>query len=371
MKVPGTLCGPDGPELLVVVGSGGVGKTTLAASIALRSAAAGLDTLVMTFDPSLRLKDALGVGESVRDGEVEVAQPGPGVLAASLLDARLTFDRLVRRYAPDPAARERILQNRFYDHLAGTLAGILEYMAVERLFEVAKEGRYQRVVLDTPPTRQALDFLDAPRRIVDFLDSGALRLALRSWFDADGKLAATARWGFLGRSVEGFFDRVVGLDLLRDMAEFFQAFGPLFEGFRERAEDVEKLLREPQTQFALVSGPGEERVADTLFFARKLGEAGLNLGPVVVNRVHPRATSAAGASAAPPSAGRELMVWLGERDAGSVTTLRDLLGARHPVVEIPIRGVEPTSIAALDSLGIELEARLAVAQGGSAATREG
>lgn len=348
------------PRLRVVVGSGGVGKTTLAAAIGLRAAARGHRTLVMTFDPSLRLKDALGVGEAARDDVVEVPVDTPGTLSASLLDARRTFDRLVQRYAPTQAARDRILSNRFYDHLAGSLAGILEYMAVERLFEVSTEGSWDQIVLDTPPTRQALDFLEAPRRIVDFLDSGALKVALKPWFDEHGRLAATRRLGFLGRSVEGFFDRAVGLDLLRDMAEFFQAFGPLFEGFRKRAADVEALLRSPETQFTLVSGPGEERVADTLFFARKLGESRLHLGPVVINRVHQRATDDAGDS---DSAGRRLLRWLGERDAESVATLRELLGHAHPVVEIPLRGAEPTSLAALDAFGGDLEQRLARAGG--------
>jgi anion-transporting ArsA/GET3 family ATPase len=346
------------PRLRVVVGSGGVGKTTLAAAIGLRAAARGERTLVMTFDPSLRLKDALGVGEAARDDVVVVPIEAPGTLSASLLDARRTFDRLVQRYAPTQAARDRILGNRFYDHLAGSLAGILEYMAVERLFEVSTEGGWDHIVLDTPPTRQALDFLEAPRRIVDFLDSGALKVALKPWFDEQGHLAATKRLGFLGRSVEGFFDRAVGLDLLRDMAEFFQAFGPLFEGFRKRASDVEALLRSPETQFTLVSGPGEERVADTLFFARKLGESRLHLGPVVVNRVHPRAPNAPDQD---DSSGRQLLRWLGERDAESVATLRELLGHAHPVVEMPLRGAEPTSLAALDALGRDLELRLKAA----------
>lgn len=278
---------PDVTPLLVVVGAGGVGKTTLAAALGLRSARAGHDTLVMTFDPSMRLKDTLGVGDEARDHEVDVKVETPGRLAATLLDARATFDRLVTRYSPDDEARRRILGNRFYHHLAGSLAGILEYMAVERLFEVEGSGRYARLVLDTPPTRQALDFLEAPARIVGFLDSGAIRLALRSWFDRDGRLRPTTRLGGIGRRFERFLDEVVGLDLLRDMAEFFQAFGPLYDGFRERAKEVEELLRSRRTLFVLVAGPGEEGIPDTLFFARRLAEAGYAVGPILVNRVHP------------------------------------------------------------------------------------
>jgi anion-transporting ArsA/GET3 family ATPase len=351
------LGGPQ-PPLIIVVGAGGVGKTTLAAALGLQSAAAGLETLVMTFDPSLRLKDTLGVGEGALDAEVRVKSGTQAGLWASLLDARRTFDRLVERYAPDAAARDRILTNPYYQNLAGSLAGILEYMAVERLWEASQAGRWQRIVLDTPPTRQALDFLEAPQRIVGFLDSGALRLALRPWFDKQGRFKATARWGAVGRGFESWLNQVVGLDLLRDMAEFFQAFSPLFAGFRERAVAVQGLLRDPGTLFLLVAGPGEERNADTLFFARRLLEAGYRLGPLVVNRVHPRA--AGGAVARPrPEDGRALLAWLGERDHRGVAALRDLLPPAQYLVDLPLLPAEPVDLPSLAALGQRLERRLA------------
>lgn len=381
---PAGATGIDSP-LLVVVGSGGVGKTSLAAALGLRSAREGRDTLVMTFDPSLRLKDALGVGEEAREREVPVdlgplgsgggwgrstRQGGWGRLDASLLDARLTFDRLVERYAPDDAARRRILENRFYQHLAGGLAGTLEYMAVERLFEVAREGRYERIVLDTPPTRQALDFLEAPSRIVRFLDSGALKIALRDWFDDRGRLdpGRGLGFGFLARRLEGILDRVVGLDFLQDMLEFFQAFGPLFDGFRERAARVEELLGSEETRFLLVSGPGEERIPDTLFFARRLQERGYRLGPVIVNRVHPEFPSLeARVGEAPPAGGNvcrpsgpELFAWLGAQDRRGVEHLRELMadeGGRR-VVPVPLQREEPTTLEALDALGADVAERL-------------
>lgn len=362
--------GGGGSPLLVVVGSGGVGKTTLAAALGIQSARRGRDTLVMTFDPSLRLKDALGVGEEARDHEVEVPLPvaagargeRTGRLDASLLDARRTFDRLVERYAPDRESRRRILENRFYQHLAGTLSGVLEYMAVERLFEVAREGRYQQVILDTPPTRQALDFLEAPSRIVGFLDSGALKLALRDWFDESGHLKPGRGLGFLARRLEGLLDRVVGIDFLQDMLEFFQAFGPLFDGFRERAHQVEELLGSEETRFVLVAGPGEERIPDTLFFARRLQEQGYRLGPLVVNRVHPafpdEEVRLDESSPGCVPSGRRLFAWLGAQDRRGVEQLTALVAGSQPVVSLPLQPEEPTSLAALEALGADLLARV-------------
>jgi anion-transporting ArsA/GET3 family ATPase len=351
----------DEQPLTIVVGSGGVGKTTLAASLGVLAARSGRDTLVMTFDPSLRLKDALGVGDDARLREVKVAFDAPGSLYASLLDARRTFDRLVERYAPDEDSRQRILENRFYQHLSGALGGILEYMAVERLFEVAAEDHYKQVILDTPPTRQALDFLEAPARIVGFLDSGALKVALKPWFDEAGKLKMASRWGPLGKKAERFLDEVVGLDLLRDMAEFFQAFAPLFEGFRERARSVEKLLSSQRTRFIVVSGPGEERIPDTLFFARRLEQAGYHLGPIIVNRVHPRFQVEGGASSADPGhpTGWDLLTWLGDRDRRGLAELATLVSREQPVIDVPLLPGEPTDLASLESLGRLVEERLA------------
>jgi anion-transporting ArsA/GET3 family ATPase len=349
-----------GPEtrLTIVVGSGGVGKTTLAAAMGLEAARTGRDTLVMTFDPSRRLKDALGVTEDAAGREVQVEADVRGRLEASLLDPRATFDRLIERYAPDRDVARRIFRNRFYDQLAGTLAGILEYMAVERLFEVASEGRYDRVILDTPPTRAALDFLEAPDRIVAFLDSGALKIGLRPWFDERGRLRA-GKLRVVGRSLEALLDRLVGLALLRDIAEFFRAFGPLYGGFRARAEEVRALLRSERTEFILVAGPGEERVADTLFFARRLHEAGHHLACVVVNQVHPGV--AAGPSV--PAAWQEglgLLAALAARDRRGLEVVRSLLPGTA-VAEVPLLPEAPTGLAALGDMGARLAAALGAA----------
>jgi len=337
-------------RLLVVVGAGGVGKTTLAAALGVSAARDGVRTLVMTFDPSRRLKDALGVDSGAAEQPVAVPLEGAGHLEVSLLDARRTFDRLVEQYAPDQAAADRIFRNRFYRHLAGHLAGVLEYMAVERLFEVSAGGAYDRIVLDTPPTRQALDFLEAPDRIIGFLDSGAVRIALKPWFTDRG----TLRRGVVRDRIADLLDRLVGLGLLRDMAEFFQAFGPLYDGFRERAQDVQRLLRGADTRFLLVSGPGEERVADTLFFARRLRQGGHHVAALTVNQLHPPVTGAGEASD-----GVALLRWLGARDARGLAHLRRLVTDGTPVAALPLLPVPPTGLEALDALGRALRQGLA------------
>ena len=344
-------------KLLVVVGAGGVGKTTLAAALGLRSARAGASTLVMTFDPSLRLKDALGVGDSAKDRAVRVKSDTRARLDVILLDARTTFDRLIERYAPDEAAAKRIYTNRFYRELAGNLAGILEYMAVERLFEVASERSYDRIILDTPPTRQALDFLEAPDRIVNFLDSGAIKIALKPWWESGGGIKGIPM-RLAAKGVEGIADRLLGVRLLGDMLEFFRAFAPLYDGFRERAEQVRRLLREPETLFLVVSGPGEDRIPDTMFFARKLKESGHRVGPIVVNQVHPAVGRAGGLADSQFAEGLELFEFLGQRDQRGIESLRKLLSRGEPLVVVPLKASPPNDLAELEELGEELVAQV-------------
>jgi anion-transporting ArsA/GET3 family ATPase len=342
----------DAP-LVVVVGAGGVGKTTLAAALGLESARAGARTLVMTFDPSHRLKDALGVGDQAREQAVRVKGAG-GRLEVALLDARSTFDRLIHRYAPDEAAAERIFSNRFYRDLAGSLAGILEYMAVERLFEASAARAYDRIILDTPPTRQALDFLEAPDRIVSFLQSGAVKLALKPWWEARGLSRLPLR--VAAKGLEDVADRIMGKRLLGDMVEFFRAFQPLYDGFQERAEEVRTLLRARGTLFALVAGPGPDRIPDAMFFARKLTEAGHRLGPVVVNGVTPLDGAAAGRGAGrgPAAEALALFRYLGERDRRGLAEMAQRLAGAHPLVVVPLHPAPPTDLAGLGEIGARL-----------------
>ncbi len=313
-------------KIYLFIGGGGVGKTTIAASFAVLCAREyNLNTLVMTFDPSLRLKDSLGISEKA-SGEIVKVENN---LFASLLDAKKTFDNVVKRYAPDQKSAERILQNRYYNHLAGSLSGMIEYMAVEKLYEVWSENKFDTIIVDTPPTRNALDFLNAPKRIVTFIESGALKIALYPWFDKDGRIRTLKRLGFIGKKFESWLDELVGLDLLRDMHEFFAAFGPLFDGFKKRALEVEQLLANEISIFNLVASPNPKLVPDTIFFAREIQKRNYNLGPVLVNKIHPPVQKQTTLQ------GEEIPQWLGKRDMEGVEMLKDLLSG-HPVIEIPL-----------------------------------
>jgi len=336
--------------VLVVVGGGGVGKTTLAAALALQSARAGARTLVMTFDPSLRLRDALGISGAAKDQPVPVGIDAPGTLEAVLLDARATFDRIVARYAPDPAAAQRIFGNRFYQELSGTLAGILEYMAMERLFEASTEGRYDRIILDTPPTRQALDFLEAPDRIISFLDTRAVKLAQDPWWLEDRSAPSLGK-RIAAKGARSVADRILGRRFLLELVEFIQAFGPLFAGFGARAGEVRALLRAEGTRFLLVAGPGPERIPEAMYFLRKLQEAGHRLGPVVVNRVHPEVEGG-------DAAGLELLRHLGERDRRGLEEFRSRFPKGGEVLDLPLQPRPPSGLADLESLGETLLGRL-------------
>lgn len=327
-------------RLIVVVGAGGVGKTTLAAALALQSARAGQRTLVMTFDPSLRLKDALGVGESAKDEPVPVTGVGQGALDAALLDAKRSFDRLIRTYAPDAAAAERIFSNRFYRDLAGNLSGILEYMAMERLFEMKARGCYDRIILDTPPTRQAMDFLQAPERMMHLVDNKAIRFALDPWWDGEGRKSLPFR--ILARGALDLSDRIIGRRFLLDVVEFIRAFAPLFEGFRSRAGEVSDLLRSGDTRFLLVAGPGPDRVPDAMFFLRKLKESGHRLGPILVNQLHP---DPAGASGDAP--GLSLLRFLADRDRRGLALLRSLFTDGQEILPVGLEPIPPTDLEGL------------------------
>jgi anion-transporting ArsA/GET3 family ATPase len=277
-------------RILVTCGSGGVGKTTTAAALALRAARSGRRVLACTIDPSRRLATSLGLNQlSGRPRAIGLSRlvPAPsrgGALWAMVLDVKSTFDALVTRYAPDAASRDRILKNRFYRHVSAALAGSHEYMAMEKLLDLSEDDRWDLVVLDTPPTRHALDFLEAPDRLMDFLDASVLRWFLRPYFVA-GRLTlrVATRTGAVALRIA---DRFLGLQFLQDLSEFFLAFESMYDGFKQRAARVHALLREPSSGFVMVAGPSPLALEEALYFHRRLTDKGMPFVAFVVNRVH-------------------------------------------------------------------------------------
>jgi anion-transporting ArsA/GET3 family ATPase len=280
-------------RIIVCAGSGGVGKTTIAAAIALRAALVGKKTAVLTIDPARRLASSLGlkdlsnVPKKVNKRKFTAAGLSPsGELHAMMLDTKTTFDEVVLQYAPTREQAERIIANRFYRNISGTLSGTQEYMAMEKLYELHIGGRYDLIVIDTPPTRNALDFLDSPRRLTDFFESRMLRWFLIPYMKAGGgimRVANVAATTFL-RLVK----RIVGSEVLEDTADFFGNLEGMYDGFKERAQAVAGLLRSEVTSFVVITSPGSESVAEATFFGARLNESGLPFGALVVNRVHPK-----------------------------------------------------------------------------------
>ncbi|HET7747248.1 MAG TPA: ArsA-related P-loop ATPase, partial [Vicinamibacteria bacterium] len=264
-----------------------MGKTTTAAALALAAARAGRRVLVCTIDPSRRLATSLGLdalpGEPRAIGTDDGEEAG-GELWAMTLDTRRTFDALVERYATDEAARDRILQNRLYRQVSSALAGSHEYMAMEKLLDLAADERFDLVVLDTPPTRHALDFLAAPDRLMAVLDTSVLRYFLKPYFVAGHlTLKIASRTGALALKVA---DRVIGLSFLQDLSEFFLAFEGMYGGFKVRAARVFDLLRQPSSAFVIVASPAPGTLEEALYFHEQLREKRMPFVSFVVNRVH-------------------------------------------------------------------------------------
>jgi anion-transporting ArsA/GET3 family ATPase len=267
-------------EVCICAGSGGVGKTTTSAAIALGMAARGKKVAVLTIDPAKRLANSLGLRE-LGNEERRVKADVDGELWAMMLDPKRTFDEIVEWHAPDERTRDAVLSNRIYQELSNAVAGSQEYMAMEKLHELHQEGRYDLLVLDTPPTRNALDFIDAPKKLAAFIDSRTLQA-----FTAPGVLGLKV----LGRGsgmVFSVLKRATGLDLLEDLSAFFSSFAGMTEGFRERAEHVNALLADSRSAFVLVTSPRADAVEEAGWFHHRLLDAGLPFAGVVANRVRP------------------------------------------------------------------------------------
>jgi anion-transporting ArsA/GET3 family ATPase len=278
-------------RIIVCVGSGGVGKTTTAASIGLMGARAGKKTLVLTIDPAKRLANALGIDMIGHDVKAVPADklalggaPVAGSLDAMMLDQKRAFDEIVERYAKDPEARDRIFKNRIYRQISSTLAGSHEYAAMAKLHDIVQTHNYDLVVLDTPPTANALDFLDAPERLTAAIDSPAIEWFMKPYMAA-GRFSLKAL-GLGASFVLKRLARFVGSQFLDDMAQFFVEFNSILGGFRERAREVFNLLRQPDVAFVLVSSAEPMSVDEAIYFHDRLVESQMPLGAFVVNRVH-------------------------------------------------------------------------------------
>ena len=277
----------EGREVAICAGSGGVGKTTTSAALAAGIAARGKKVAVLTIDPAKRLADSLGLKElenTPRQVDPKLFESAGvemrGELWAMMLDAKATFDELVRKHAPDEETRDRILENRIYRQISGALAGSQEYMAMEKLFEIHQSGDFDFLVLDTPPSRNALDFLDAPKRLTQFIEGRGMQVFMKPTG------LATKVVGRGSSMMFGVLKRITGMDLLGDLSEFFQAMSGMVSGFQERAKRVNELLADPATSFLIVCGPQGEPIEEAVFFHRKLVEAKLPVGGVIVNKVH-------------------------------------------------------------------------------------
>ncbi|MGA2530308.1 MAG: ArsA family ATPase [Acidimicrobiales bacterium] len=270
----------SGRSVVVCCGSGGTGKTTISAALGLAGAEQGRRTCVVTIDPARRLADALGLDE-LENTPRKIAGDWDGELSAVMLDAKSTFDDLITRYSETPEQAERILQNRLYRNLTSALSGTQEYMAMEKLFELHSEGGFDLVVVDTPPTRHALDFVDAPRRLYSFLENRVFRLVLmptRAYLKA---------MTFAANALLRTIAKVAGSEIVEDAMAFFRAFEGMEQGFRDRARLVEQLLADPGTAFVLVTAPREDSIAEARFFARRLAQSSIPVSALVVNRLFP------------------------------------------------------------------------------------
>jgi anion-transporting ArsA/GET3 family ATPase len=336
----------EGRRMVICAGSGGVGKTTTAAAVAMGLAERGKRVAVVTIDPARRLANSLGLEEL--GNEPRLIDPARfsehgveirGELWAMMLDAKRTFDQLIEHLAPDERTRDEVFANRIYQQLSSAVAGSQEFTAIAKLYELDRDGDFDVLVLDTPPSRNALDFLDAPNRLTRFFQGRAIRMFLRP---------AGLSGRILGRGtgvVFGVLQRVTGVDLLRDLSVFFRTLGGMIDGFTERARRVGALLEDPATTFLIVTAPRHDPVEEAIFFHRKLREAGMPFGGLVVNRVHqpPADGHAVPASVAAhlgpalaervAAATRELSA-LAARDAANVRRLRDELGA-PPTIVVP------------------------------------
>jgi anion-transporting ArsA/GET3 family ATPase len=352
----------DGARILVCCGSGGVGKTTTAAALALRAAERGRRTVVLTIDPARRLAQSMGLTEldNIPRRVAGVDESAGGSLDAMMLDMKRTFDEIVETHA-EPSKAQAILANPFYQALSSSFAGTQEYMAMEKLGQLQATGDYDLVVVDTPPTRSALDFLDAPQRLTRFLDGRMIKI-LMAPAKAGGK--AYLKVVSAGFNVfTGVIAKIIGASVLQDVSQFVAALETMFGGFRERAQATYDLLKAPGTSFVVVAAPERDALREAAYFVERLAEERMPLAGLVVNRVHrsaatsltaERSVAAAQtleASGSSPLASAVLRLhaermWLGVREQ----RWQQRFSTAHPGVPVVEVAAQPGDVHDLDGL---------------------
>ncbi|WP_242908426.1 ArsA family ATPase [Actinomadura terrae] len=346
-------------KIIVCCGSGGVGKTTTAAALGVRAAERGRDVVVLTVDPARRLAQSMGLSEldnNPRKIEIE----GNGELHAMMLDMKRTFDEIVEAHA-DPDRAKQILANPFYQSLSSSLSGTQEYMAMEKLGQLHRSGAWDLIIVDTPPSRNALDFLDAPERMGRFLDGRFMKI-LAAPAKTGGRFGVKVLSAGFGMFT-GVINKVLGVQLLRDVQTFVAAFDTMFGGFRERAEKTFKLLQTPGTAFLVVAAPEPDALREASYFVERLAEERMPLAGLVVNRVHESADGSP--SAARSQAAAETLEERGEHkltaallrlhtDRMQLTAreerLRDHFASTHPTVPVTAVPAQAEDVHDLDGL---------------------
>ncbi|HYC57779.1 MAG TPA: ArsA-related P-loop ATPase [Candidatus Binatia bacterium] len=343
-----------GKRLIVLVGEGGVGKTSTAAAIGYASARAGERVGVLTVDPAPRLGDALGIRDiDAAPRAVTLPADSEGALVAMRLDSKRTFDRMVERYAPSEQAARTLLQHPIYEAVSGSLGGSEHYMAFQRLYELVEAGEQDVLVVDTPPATNAAELLSAPARLTGLLDTGALSILAepaRILARAGGALARASMSVLLA-----LVERITGDALQKSVGEFVRLFGDILSGLEDRAREIDALLRAPQTAFVLVARPRSQDIARAVRFHDALAEIGIEVAAIVVNRVTPapppdrmRPRSERLADAPPAVRGAATVM---EREMDALRLIESKAMAR---LRAAFQGRKAPAIFALESLDVDV-----------------
>lgn len=360
-------------RVIVCVGAGGVGKTTISAAMGVAAARMGRNTLVLTVDPARRLANALGLSSFEQHIQTIPAaafsaqtDPSPHPLDVAMLDVKSTFDRVIERHTSSARSRDAILNNTFYRQASTALAGSQEYMAMQRLYEVVVDEPYDLVILDTPPSAHALDFLDAPRRMIELFGSSAFRRLLRGFSGGGAGSRMFASQSLLMRGL----GRFTSADMFHNLLSFFAALSETFDGFVRGAEDVLALLHSERTAFVIVSAPDDGSTHEGLYLRQRLRDEHMQLGAWVLNRTRPESSKPRAVSVDLPqrlgaaladsdltttqvdqiATAALMMADMAAADAAHKRRLQEKMAGQPQVVTVARAEVEPASLAELSRL---------------------